>query len=114
MLRLEWEMVEHLVTQDVACNKCGRSCRVEDEHQREVFQFVCVELKVHWGYFSSHDLEAHRSHLCEQCYDELVASFVIPPEIKRCLALDPTDVFDPFVEERARRWEERNSGEKQN
>lgn len=113
MLKLEWERVEHLVTQDVMCNKCGRSCRVEDEHQPEVFGFVCVELRVDWGYFSSYDLESHRSHLCERCYEELVASFVIPPEVKIRLALDPTDVFDRSVEERQRRWEGRNRGERQ-
>ena len=96
MLKRRIEQRESLVTEDVVCNKCGRSCRVGD--QGEGFGFQSVELKPWWGYHSSKDGEVHRSHLCEGCYDTLVATFAIAPEVRHYLVGDPIDPFDPEVE----------------
>lgn len=57
----------------VVCNKCGREVVNED--------ILSVEKR--WGYFSHNkDNEVHRFDLCETCYDELVATFQVPVEIK--------------------------------
>lgn len=57
----------------VICNKCGREVESED--------ILSVEKR--WGYFSNNkDNEVHRFDLCETCYDELVATFRIPVEIR--------------------------------
>jgi hypothetical protein len=90
MLKQRTETQNVTITEDVICNKCKRSCRCEDwDH---AFEFV--EIKQMWGYLSRKDLEVHRSHLCESCYDELIASFAIPPEVRFYHAADPLDPFD--------------------
>lgn len=78
MLKQATEQHPVVVTKDVICNKCGQSCRVQlgpiSDDDEPTFQFV--ELKVLW------EEEMHRSHLCEQCYNNFVATFLIPPEIR--------------------------------
>lgn len=99
MFKLEWETEakERLVAKDVVCNKCGRSCCPEELRvEEEYFQFV--QLKVQWGYYSTHDLEQHQSHLCNGCYDELIASFVVPVEVRECGPCSE-DLFSPENEE---------------
>lgn len=58
----------------VFCNKCGKKLKRNDKVLLEDALFVdkC------WGYFSKRDLERHRFVLCEECYDEFVAGFLIP------------------------------------
>ena len=40
-----------------------------------------VTLQKKWGFFSRKDLEIHQLHLCEDCYDQLISTFKIPPVI---------------------------------
>lgn len=54
------------------CNLCGRGIPNDKDF---------LQINKNWGYFSKHDLEQHRFVLCEDCYDKLVNSFVIPVEV---------------------------------
>lgn len=62
---------------DNYCNACGKKLILENGLLKEdVFKAV-----KEWGYFSKRDLEVHQFNICEECYDKLIESFVIP--IKR-------------------------------
>ena len=59
------------------CNKCGKTLLIENGILKEdVF-----EAAKDWGFFSKKDLESHKFNVCEVCYDEFVAGFVIPVEV---------------------------------
>ena len=60
----------------VVCNKCGRSLQVENGCLKE----GCFSAKAAFGYFSRKDGSIHRFDLCEDCYDSLIAQFVLPVE----------------------------------
>ena len=60
----------------IICNKCGREITVS---QGVSLQDV-LQVEKHWGYFSEKDGRRDRFDLCEECYDELVKSFLIPIE----------------------------------
>ena len=65
------------------CNGCGRVLKCENDILREdVF-----EGKKQWGYFSGRDGEIHSFLLCEECYDEMVKKFVIPPMVTEATEL---------------------------
>lgn len=57
----------------IICNKCGK----EIEVIRGVSQEDFLEVNKRWGYFSNKDNQEDTFDLCEDCYDELVASFKI-------------------------------------
>ena len=57
----------------IICNKCGK----EIEVIRGVAQEDFLEVNKCWGYFSNKDNQEDAFDLCEDCYDELVASFKI-------------------------------------
>ncbi len=62
----------------IVCNKCGREIAVKNGRAEEgVFSVDHT-----WGYFSEKDGERHSFDLCESCYDEFIASFIIPVEIE--------------------------------
>jgi len=71
MKLLEKEKIEVALVKDIVCNKCGEIC-TQLEH---------AGLKASWGYHSNKDLEDHESHLCEECYGDIIKSFRIPPAI---------------------------------
>lgn len=73
------ETQEVEVVDDVICNRCGKSCRNADGF------IEMAPLRVRWGYGSSKDTEDHESHLCEQCYDEIVSGFKISPKVTEYL-----------------------------
>lgn len=83
------------IAEAVTCNKCGRSCELDDDGPDS---FPTVELKKMWDDDSPKEGEAHLAHLCEGCYDALVATFLIPPEIRKFCPPDPHDPFDPEIE----------------
>lgn len=60
------------------CNACGKTITMENGYiEEDVFQ-----VSKEWGYFSQKDLEVHRFNLCEECYDRMIAEFVIPVDVQ--------------------------------
>jgi ribosomal-protein-alanine N-acetyltransferase len=57
----------------IICNGCGRILKAERQ------DFLTVQKE--WGYFSQKDLQIHEFHLCEECYDKMIAGFKIPVEV---------------------------------
>lgn len=56
------------------CNCCKKEIKIQNDIPVE--EGLHVEKK--WGYFSKKDGEIHRFDLCEDCYDRLIAEFVLP------------------------------------
>lgn len=54
----------------VICTRCGKQLQIEGLHREEY-----IEITKKWGYFSRKDGQKHHLILCEQCYDEITASF---------------------------------------
>lgn len=64
----------------IYCNCCGRLICQEEERDKTSF----LTIKKEWGYFSDKkDGTVHSMEICEECYERLAESFVIPPEIKQ-------------------------------
>lgn len=61
----------------VKCNVCGKVLKREQGILRE----DAFEAVKDWGYFSKKDLQRHSFTVCEECYDEWIRTFAIPPEI---------------------------------
>lgn len=57
----------------IICNKCGKEIEVIQGIAQEDY----LAVKKRWGYFSDKDNQEDEFDLCEDCYDELVASFKI-------------------------------------
>ena len=62
------------------CNKCGKEIRLAGG----VLEEDMLEVEKRWGYFSGKDNRRDRFELCEECYDELLESFLIPAESEEC------------------------------
>lgn len=62
----------------IICNKCGKEILINNEIAEG--DVLCVQKR--WGYFSEKDNERHSFDLCEECYDEWIATFQIPIEIE--------------------------------
>lgn len=60
----------------VVCNRCGKSLKVEDGCLKE----GCFSATAAFGYFSRKDGSTYHFDLCEDCYDSVVAEFVVPAE----------------------------------
>ena len=56
--------VEQVV--DVTCDICQKSCRGSCDME-------FAELRAVWGYDSKCDGEMHECHMCEECYEKVVA-----------------------------------------
>lgn len=56
------------------CNKCGKQILIENGLAREDYMIVTKS----WGYFSDKDGRRDSFCLCESCYDEVTAAFVLP------------------------------------
>lgn len=63
---------------EMRCNCCGREMVVENGIIKE----GCAMFQVPFGFFSKKDGELHCFDLCENCYDKMIAGFVIPAERK--------------------------------
>ncbi len=61
----------------VICNKCKKQIKVENNIIKEGI-FSANHL---FGYFSGKDGETHSFDLCEECYDEMIGDFMIPPQV---------------------------------
>jgi hypothetical protein len=52
---------------DILCNQCGKSCKKD-------MNMEYATVSATWGYDSNHhDGEQYEIHLCEQCFDLLLA-----------------------------------------
>ncbi len=69
------------VQSPLLCNCCGKPLKEENGILKE----DAFEATKEWGYFSSRDMEVHHFNLCEECYNKLIESFVIPIEIRKKL-----------------------------
>ncbi len=58
----------------ICCNKCGRELPLEQGYPKE----GCFTAEYVFGYFSHKDGEKHAFDLCEECYDEMIAGFIVP------------------------------------
>ncbi len=67
---------EVAVCSKVICNRCGKE--ITPDVCGDEGRLLSVE-KV-WGYGSAKDGVKQTFELCEECYDEIVARFKIPPE----------------------------------
>ena len=70
----QYKMQETKVIDKIICNKCGKEILVKNE----IPEADVLSVQKRWGYFSEKDNEVHSFDLCEECYDELVATFRIP------------------------------------
>lgn len=59
------------------CNACGKMLKME----HGILLEDAFEAKKQWGYFSRKDRKLHAFVICEDCYDKMIQSFVIPPQI---------------------------------
>lgn len=62
----------------VVCNKCKKSLKVENGILKE----GCFHTDFVFGYFSRKDGQRHSFDLCEECYDNMVAEFLLPVDIR--------------------------------
>lgn len=62
--------------QQVICNCCGKKLETEKGYLKE----ECVHIEHVFGYFSRKDGIRKKLDLCEECFDRIEASFVIPAE----------------------------------
>lgn len=69
------------VLKKVLCNMCGKSIETGVLKNQITKDYISINKR--WGFLSSKDLEIHSVDLCEECYDKLVETFVIPPTIKK-------------------------------
>ncbi len=58
------------------CNSCGRELKTKNGILLEDVLAVQKE----WGYFSKKDTMLHTFRICEECYDEWIKGFRIPPK----------------------------------
>lgn len=63
------------------CNCCGKKLKVENG----ILMEDAFEASKEWGYFSKKDMEVHHFNMCEECYENMVAKFKIPVEVKKKL-----------------------------
>lgn len=61
----------------IVCNACGKEYRTQGEVIKK--DFLCIQKD--WGYFSSKDGQHHQIILCENCYDEWIRTFAVPPVV---------------------------------
>lgn len=68
----------------IYCNCCGRVICAEEQQDKTSF----LTIKKAWGYFSGHkDGEIHSMDICEPCYEKMVQTFQIAPEIEQITEL---------------------------
>lgn len=60
------------------CNCCGKELLVENGFLRE----ECVHMSHDFGFFGKRDGISHTFDLCEECYEKIIAGFMVPVETK--------------------------------
>ena len=71
-----YENVQEKELAEVICNKCGRILKVENGVLKE----GCFHGEMTFGYFSRRDGVQQSFDLCEDCYEEMTAQFLLPPQ----------------------------------
>lgn len=61
---------------EAVCNCCGKKLLVENGLLKE----ECVHITHDFGFFGKKDGTSHAFDLCEECYEKLIAGFVVPVE----------------------------------
>lgn len=41
-----------------------------------------LRIEKNWGYFSGKDGTCEKINICEECYDDMIKSFQIPPTVE--------------------------------
>ena len=41
-----------------------------------------LKIEKNWGYFSNKDGTCQKINICEECYDDMIKSFQIPPTVE--------------------------------
>ena len=62
----------------IYCNKCGRPICMEEYIEKADY----LKIEKNWGYFSNKDGTCVKINICEECYDEIVQEFQIPPVVE--------------------------------
>ena len=70
----QFELKETKEVSKIICNKCGKEIVFRNGMAQE--DYLSVDKR--WGYFSNKDDQDHSFDLCEECYDALVKTFLIP------------------------------------
>jgi protein-arginine kinase activator protein McsA len=79
---VEIREIEKEITDDIICNKCGKPIHKHIfDNGNHIEMDDCLSVKQAWGYFSNYDEEEHSFEMCQDCYEELKNSFVIPVKI---------------------------------
>ena len=79
MSQYSTEIKEIKKVEKIICNKCGKVIPVTGGIPQE----DVLEVEKRWGYHSGKDNQVDGFDLCEDCYDELVDSFLIKLEKPR-------------------------------
>jgi ribosomal-protein-alanine N-acetyltransferase len=58
------------------CNSCGKTLEIRNG----ILQEDVLAVEKEWGYFSKKDRMLHSFLICENCYDQWVKGFQIPPQ----------------------------------
>jgi len=62
-----YKLVAQPSVADVACNRCGRSCKEYLDARHEHFNLEYMSFRADWGYPTPVDLEAWAGELCVDC-----------------------------------------------
>lgn len=73
-------MKEAVDVDDIICNKCGKSCKIDIGYGHHNIE--AIEVKHTFGYGSDLDMTSYELHLCEECFVEFTKSCKIEPEIR--------------------------------
>lgn len=65
----------------IICNCCGKEIGKSEGicEDKGMIKADYLHIEKEWGYFSNKDGRIHEFDLCEECYDEIVSHFQIPP-----------------------------------
>ncbi len=74
----QYKTKEILEVSKIICNKCGK----EIERKNGRLEEDVLQVEKRWGYPSEKDNEVHSFDLCEDCYDEIIRTFLIPVEVR--------------------------------
>ncbi|MDO4313599.1 MAG: hypothetical protein Q4C52_11005 [Eubacteriales bacterium] len=70
----QYDMKETKELSKIICNKCGKEIMAVNGR----FEEDVLSVDKRWGYFSEKDNQVDSFDLCEKCYDEFVATFLLP------------------------------------